>query len=160
MARIREITEKDIPSVVEILAQSEPWISRGATGESLARALGDTIGRGHTFVAEEDLLPAALACFVPEPVIAGGGCLRFIAVRQDKRRRGIGRQLMGFVERKVFSKSQNLYVSISSTNDAAQRFFERLGYRRVGEIPGLYGADETEYILRKAWQNRSQTAVT
>jgi ribosomal protein S18 acetylase RimI-like enzyme len=108
----------------------------------------------------EELLPAALACFVPDPVIAGGGCLRFIAVRQDKRRRGIGRQLMGFVERKVFSKSHNLYVSISSTNDVALKFFERLGYRRVGEIPDLYGAGETEYILRKAWQGRNHTAVT
>jgi ribosomal protein S18 acetylase RimI-like enzyme len=160
MARIREITEKDIPSGAEILAQSEPWISRGETGEALARTLGDTIGHGHTFVAEEDLLPAALACFVPDPVIAGGGCLRFIAVRLDKRRRGIGRQLMGFVERKVFSKSPNLYVSISSTNEVAQRFFERLGYRKVGEIPDVYAAGQTEYILRKAWQGRSHTGAT
>jgi GNAT superfamily N-acetyltransferase len=156
MARIREITDKDIPEGARIMVQSEPWRSRGANEESLRRLLEASLGRGDTFVAEEESLPAGLACFIPEPVIAEGGCVRFIVVREDKRRRGIGRQLMGFVERKVFSRSASVFVSIPAGSEAARRFFERLGYEKVGEVPASAGEPPTEWILRKAWKARAQ----
>jgi ribosomal protein S18 acetylase RimI-like enzyme len=159
MARIREIMEKDVTLGAEILATSEPWVSRGETRENVSRILGCAVGRGNTFVAEEDSLPAGLACFVPDPIIAGGGCLRFIAVRSEKRRQGIGRQLMGFVERKVFSKSPNIYVSVSPANVPALRFFEKLGYQKVGEVADLYVAGEPEWILRKPWKGRSHEPI-
>ncbi len=150
MARIREITESDVPRSLEILACSDPWISRGYSEDNLRRILENAVGRGDTFIAEEDSVPTGIACFIPDPVIADGGCVRFIAVRQDKRRHGIGRQLMGFVERKVFGRSPNIFVSIGASNEPAQRFFERLGYRKVGEVPDASGVGQPELILRKS----------
>ncbi len=150
MARIRELTEKDIPRSLEILADSDPWASRGYTQDALRRILESAVGRGDTFIAEEDSVPTAIACFIPDPVIADGGCVRFIAVRHDKRRHGVGRQLMGFVERKVFGRSPNIFVSIGAANEAALRFFDRLGYQKVGEVPDASGAGRPEWILRKS----------
>jgi ribosomal protein S18 acetylase RimI-like enzyme len=149
MARIREITDKDVTQTAELLDGSDPWVSRGYSREDLRRLLASAIGRGDTFIAEEDSEPTGVACFIPDPVIAGGGCVRFIAVRTDKRRHGIGRQLMGFVERKVFSRSQNIFVSIGAGNETARRFFERLGYQKVGEVPDPSGSGPSEFILRK-----------
>jgi ribosomal protein S18 acetylase RimI-like enzyme len=149
MARIREITERDVAQTAEILANSEPWVSRGTPPDELHRMLSSAVGRGDVFIAEEDSAPTGVASFIPEPVIAEGGCIRFIAVRPDKRRHGIGRQLMGFVERKVFGRSQNIFVSFGSGNEMARRFFERLGYQKVGEVPDPSGAGSGEWILRK-----------
>lgn len=149
MARIREISDKDVPQIAEILANSEPWVSRGSPPDELRRMLSSAIGRGDIYIAEEDSAPTGVACFIPEPVIAEGGCVRFIAVRPDKRRHGIGRQLMGFVERKVFGRSHNIFVSIGAANEMARRFFERLGYQKVGEVPDASGSGPSEWIFRK-----------
>ncbi len=150
MARIREITDKDISLSVEILVHSDPWEMKGCSPEDLHRQLESALGRGDTYIAEEDSVPTGIACFIPDPVIADGGCVRFIAVRPDKRRHGIGRQLMGFVERKVFGRSQNIFVSIGAGNEPARRFFEKLGYQKVGEVPDAQGSGPSEWILRKS----------
>lgn len=150
MAKIRELVHADIRRGAEILASSEPWTTADEDQESLEQLLLPAVGRGVLYGAEEDSSLAALVYFFSEPVFAMGGLIRFLVVRADMRRRGIGRQLMGFVERKVFDRSSNIYVCVSSFNEPALRFFEKLGYRKVGEVSDLIVAGHSEWILRKA----------
>ena len=150
MARIRELNQDDVPRVAEILAQSQPWASAGDSVQDLEKLLLPSRGWGEQYVAESDGTPAGVVGFISEPVFARGGCVLFLAVRDEMRRRGIGRQLMGFVERKIFTQSSNIYVSVSSCNRPACCFFERLGYLKVGEIPDLLVPGTSEWILRKS----------
>ena len=150
MARIRELLQSDVPRVAEILTQSPPWALTGESVQEIEKLLLASLGRGGQFVAEADGEPAGVVGFISEPIFARGGCVCFLAVRDEMRRRGIGRQLMGFVERKIFSQSPNIYLSISPSNEPARRFFERLGYVKVGEIPDLFAPGTVEWILRKS----------
>ncbi len=149
MARIRELGASDVPQATEILAQGDPCTSAGGSVEKVTKTLTSALGRGSVYVVEEDSKLIGITCFVSEPILAAGGCVRFIAVHPEKRRRGIGRQLMGFVERKVFSHSSNVFVSVSSLNEAAQQFFAELGYLKIGEVSDEPAAGANEWILRK-----------
>jgi len=149
MARIRELTQKDIPETIQILAAGEPVFRKGEGHEDVQKLLQSAIGRGTIYVAEEESQVAAVVYFIPEPIFAHGGYVRFLAVRPEMRRRGIGRQLMGFVERKIFSQASNAYLSVSRSNEAARIFCEKLGYVKVGEVPDLQDDGDLECILRK-----------
>jgi len=150
MAKIREMLEDDVAVVASMLMKSELWSRLGETQETVPLALHDSIHRLKISVAEENDEVSGAVCYVPGRIIAGASCLSFLVVREEKRGRGIGRQLMGFVERKVFAKADGLVVSVSSANEAALRFFSRLGYERVGEVSGSCGFPASELILRKA----------
>ena len=139
MARIREIAERDVPQSIEILVHSDPWASKGYSHDELRRLIESAVGRGDTFIAEEDSAPTGIACFVPDPVIADGGCVRFIAVRQDKRRHGIGRQLMGLSNGKCSAGVRTYsYGSAPATNRPAVSS-SGFGYQKVGEVAGWVG---------------------
>ena len=57
-------------------------------------------------------------------------------VRRSARRRGIGRLLMERAEREARTEGRTLLVLDTVTGDDAERLYERLGWRRVGVIPG------------------------
>ena len=132
---------------VEMISTSEPWASRHETPEEFRQWLEQSVGQ--IFIAESDEQPAGLVAFIPGPVLANGGCIQLLVVRGDSRREGIGRQLMGFAERKVARQGANIYASVPGTSTAAQQFFERLGYEKVGEVPDLAKPGEAEWLLRK-----------
>src|SRR4030095_7959291 len=70
MARIRELTQKDIPETVQILAASEPVFKKGEGREDVQKLLQSAIGRGIIYVAEEESQVAAVVYFIPEPIFA------------------------------------------------------------------------------------------
>lgn len=148
MARIRELIEIDIPEALEILSHSDPRLEQNR--EEITRTLHLALGRGLLYGAEEESHLAGFVYFLSEPIFAQGGYIRFLAVRPEKQRRGIGRQLMGYVERRVFGRASSIYVCILETNQPAQRFYERLGYSKVGEVTDLNGGGHLEWILGKA----------
>ena len=148
MARIRELIEIDIPEALEILSYNDPRLEQNR--EEITRTLHLALGRGLLYGAEEESHLAGFVYFLAEPIFAQGGYIRLLAVRPEKQRRGIGRQLMGYVERRVFGRASSIYVCILETNGPAQRFYERLGYSKVGELTDLNGGGHREWILGKA----------
>ena len=57
-------------------------------------------------------------------------------VHRSARRRGIAQQLMEQVEQEALAEGKTLLVLDTVTGDAAERLYERLGWTRVGVIPG------------------------
>lgn len=148
MARIRELIEIDLPEALDILSHSDPRLEQNR--EEITRTLHLALGRGLLYGAEEESHLAGFVYFLAEPILGHGGYIRFLAVHPEKQRRGIGRQLMGYVERRVFGRASSIYVCILETNRPAQEFYERLGYSKVGELTGLNGGEHREWILGKA----------
>jgi ribosomal protein S18 acetylase RimI-like enzyme len=145
MARVRPLSHDDIPEAAAILAQEGLLNLSGDTALDPQQALQIMCERRKIYVMEMDSSLAGVASFIPEPILAGGGCVQFLVIRKEMRRRGAGRQFLGFIERMVFRESGSIFLSVSAQDDPARLFFERLGYCKAGELP-----DRSGWILTKA----------
>ena len=83
------------------------------------------------------------------------GCFRkfsylsLIAVKESHRSKGVGRKLLGTFERIGFEKADRVFLLVSDFNTNAQRFYQRLGYQKVGEIPDLFKTGISEHVMIK-----------
>jgi ribosomal protein S18 acetylase RimI-like enzyme len=59
-----------------------------------------------------------------------------LMMRVSHRGRGLGRRLMEEAERLAVARGRTLLVLDTAAEDGAAGLYERLGYQRVGEIPG------------------------
>jgi len=59
-----------------------------------------------------------------------------VLVHRSARRRGIAQQLMEQLEREARTEGKTLLVLDTVTGDDAERLYARLGWNRVGVIPG------------------------
>jgi [ribosomal protein S18]-alanine N-acetyltransferase len=74
-----------------------------------------------------------------------------IDVAPERRRSGLGRRMMQAAEQhfvQLGCKAAMLEVGVG--NPAAQAFYERMGYRETGRIPGYYQDGADALVLRKA----------
>jgi ribosomal protein S18 acetylase RimI-like enzyme len=97
----------------------------------LKRALVDP--SNDLIVAKEGRQIWGLAWIMKGGGFARSAYLRLIAVDARVRRRGVGRDLMKEAERRHL-RPNGLILLATSTNKAARRFYERLGYRSVGSL--------------------------
>lgn len=59
-----------------------------------------------------------------------------LLVRRSARRRGVAERLMAHAEREALAEGRTLLVLDTVTGDTGERLYERLGWTRVGVIPG------------------------
>ena len=59
-----------------------------------------------------------------------------LLVRRTARRRGVAQLLMACAEEEALAEGKTLLVLDTVTGDDAERLYERIGYQRVGVIPG------------------------
>jgi ribosomal-protein-alanine N-acetyltransferase len=128
-----------------LMLASEPWITLGRTLDSALAALQDPGKELHVVVEDGEV--AAFALLEMHGPLAG--YLQTICVRPDRRGHGLGAALIGWVERRVARESPNVFLCVSSFNDGARRFYERLGYQVVGRLPAFIVREHDELLLRK-----------
>jgi ribosomal-protein-alanine N-acetyltransferase len=89
-----------------------------------------------------------IAGFVIVHMGAGRAYVVTLDVAEEWRREGVALRLMMEVERRLGSGLMELHVF--TWNEAAIRFYERMGYRRVGVRRRFYGAPGLDaYLYRK-----------
>jgi ribosomal protein S18 acetylase RimI-like enzyme len=120
------------------------------TEEKVCSALTEGITKQEMFVA----LDASGQClgfiwFIPEGAFHAFPYLHIIAVRQEFRGLGVGKQLLSFFEETVFPDSSKVFLVVADFNPDAKRLYESLGYQQVGILPGLYKEGVTEYLMMK-----------
>ena len=49
----------------------------------------------------------------------------------------------------VFVKANKIILVVADFNPDGKRFYEKIGYYQVGEIPSLYRKGITEYLMMK-----------
>jgi ribosomal-protein-alanine N-acetyltransferase len=70
--------------------------------------------------------------------------LNLLAVDSPHRRRGVARQLMTWLEETAFTAGTFIIgLELRATNQAAYAFYEALGYRELGRVPGYYQGVES-----------------
>ena len=127
------------------MAASEPWLALGITAEQAFQRLTDPTREAHVATADQQIV-GVLILHCDGPL---NGYIQTIAMHPDWRGRGLGARLMRFAEERIFRQSPNVFLCVSSFNHRAQQFYERLGYRRVGELPDFLVSGQAEIIMRK-----------
>ena len=129
----------------EIMATSEPWITLRRDFEASLAAV--TNPDRETYVAVDH---AGVAGFVVINMHgAFVGYLQSVGVRADSRSSGLGTRLVAFAEERIFRETPNVFLLVSSFNDRARRFYERLGYERIGELKDFIVGGYSELLMRK-----------
>ena len=157
-------TEAEARAAAAIMAGTEPWTTLGRSAEQTYRNVTlpqqesyvAVVGAGAVEGAREEARGGAGAggevvgvVIVALPVLLIKGYISGLAVRADYRNRGMGTRLMAVAEERIFRESPNVFLCVSSFNPAAKRFYERLGYRQVGELTELIVAGHSEFLMRK-----------
>lgn len=97
------------------------------------------------FLAYAKILPEGFIVAEVGDVIAGymifdpNGHVHSIAVKATHRRKGLGRTMFNHASRFVKAR---LWLEVRSKNEDAIRFYEELGMKIVGKVPGYYDSDD------------------
>ena len=104
--------------------------------------IGDTLplarlgGRQTYFVVWDHDEPVAQACVAWTRTTLGVPEVQDVFVREDKRRRRIGEELMRALEREIATRGYDrVSISYGIANDAAKSLYAKLGYRDAGLAP-------------------------
>ena len=76
--------------------------------------------------------------------------LHIIAVKEEYRSHGIGKQLMRFFEDNASDQPRTKYfLTVDDFNPRARKLYENLGYKCVGELPDFYKQGINCYLMMK-----------
>ncbi len=79
------------------------------------------------------------------------GYLVTIDVAESARRQGVGRALLFAAERRLREEGlASMRLEVAVDNLAAQQFYEREQYRRIGRIPGYYMGKIDAFVMEKS----------
>jgi len=146
--RIRKASPSEARRQADWIVALEPWRSLGYRAPALGRWLGRSARGGRVWVAAAGADVAGILVLQPEVLL--GSFISLLAVRPEASGQGLGRALVEATAKRVFANSRWLYTSSDSANTAAARFYRRLGFQRVGKLPGLIRPARTEILWRRA----------
>ena len=76
--------------------------------------------------------------------------LDLLAVKNDHRQKGIGRQIVAWLEKVALTGGTfNVLVQVRKINKGAIHFYTKLGYKVIDEKSGYYRGQETGVIMAK-----------
>jgi ribosomal protein S18 acetylase RimI-like enzyme len=78
-----------------------------------------------------------------------GPFLEMLAILPGARGLGLGRQTTDWVATDAGRIAANLWTTVSDFNENARRFYRRLGFAEVSELPGLIAEGSSEILLRR-----------
>ncbi len=145
---ISPITDEDLDAAAEAIASGDIFQQYGLD-RTTAR---DLIRRtpGATVVARLNGEVVGVAIFWTDGTMPTPAYLRLLAVKDGFRGQGVGRALLRYVEGEAFRRGPNLFLCCTRTNQRARRFYEREGYRVVGQLPNFIQAGLDEVLYQKS----------
>ncbi len=141
--RVRTYKEKLI--CAEIMAVSEPWITLGMSGDQVIGTLNDPLNEVFAACVKDEIV----GTMVISTKGAFSGYLKSIAVKSGWRGKKLGEKMMAFIENEIFSTCANLFLCVSSFNPDAQKFYLKLGYKKIGVLKDYLVEGHDEILMRK-----------
>jgi len=159
--RIRPISEGDRFRISEIVRAAGNFSRQeiDTAMELVDEALEKGEESGYIAVVLEMLeaapTVAGYACYGPTPLTEGVFDLYWIAVHPEAQGHGIGRALVGYVEKDVLARGgRMLLIETSSREDygATIGFYERTGYQLAARIKNFYRPGDDKLIFLKEFK--------
>ena len=129
-----------------LFSLSEPWKTLGITYENIKATCHDP--EYLVYVAHIEDKPCGVIILDPRGV-AGAPYIKSVLVEEKYRNNGIGAALIAFAENSFSQKSPHLFLCVSSFNQKAHLFYERLWYSIIGELKDLIKKGESEILMYK-----------
>jgi [ribosomal protein S18]-alanine N-acetyltransferase len=139
-------TKEERHWVASLMALSEPWITLGVSEEECRRACQDDEYLLYLARGKEGPRGAIL---LQRRGVAGSPYVKAIAVAEDRRDAGVGSALLSFAEDLFRGEARHLFLCVSSFNSRARSFYERHGYRAVGELADYVIEGASEILMHK-----------
>ncbi len=160
----RSATQDDTAALIDLAASTGVFLPQEA--EALLGGVLDDfhagrLGEGHRVEVWADShagLPAAWVYFAPTPNANGVWDLWWIGVAPSHQGRGVGGELLRFVETQVRASDGRLLVIETSSQpkfDRTRRFYARHGYAECGRVPDFYADGDGKVIYAKRLARRA-----
>ncbi len=148
---IAPLSSFDVSLAAEIVAKNKLWQRYGTDYDRAYAILMEAIQEERTIYSARIFEQVAgFIWFDLWGTFYHSGYVRWIAVHPDFQGKGIGNILMQFAEDKIFQKGPNVFLLVSDFNTEAQMFYQKRGYKKVGELEDYYKKGITEWIYRKS----------
>jgi GNAT superfamily N-acetyltransferase len=141
----------DLPAMAQLMAASSLLQRYRVTEADASRSLQGAFHDADALLIsrEPSLNGLAWLSFAPR-VLNGAAYLRLLLVAENARGVGIGSRLLAAAEGHARQTANHVYLLATTDNVDARRFYERHGYRHVGDLPGLVWPDLNEALYHKA----------
>lgn len=141
----RLVSTNDKRAAAELMAASDPWRELGLTRAHCLKSLGVPFRETYALRTCGDI--AGLVTITMYGTFKG--YIQSLFVAESFRGEGLGEKLMAFAEKKIFARSPNVFLCVSSFNKGAIRFYRRLGYRKAGLLEDFVKKGSDELLMRK-----------
>ena len=152
--RIARASRKQIGEIADLMGAS-PLLRRYGVTAPLARVgLTRAIGRRDTLlVAMERDVIVGLAWFIHTPALDCSTYLSLLLVAESHQSRGLGASLLARGERNArASGSRHMVFLVTKSNRRARAFYERHGYKHIGDLTGFVRPTIDETLYLKSWR--------
>ena len=146
-ATLRLLQRDQADLLAQSLVRMDPWLTLGYTHAALRDYLQREDPGLHRF---------ALDC---EGELAGTLCVRYpwllgpymelVAILPADQGRGLGREILLWLEQEALPASRNLWALVSAFNSRARGFYRLCGFVEVVELPDMVKKGFNEVLLRK-----------
>lgn len=127
------------------MAASDPWLELGLSRAHCLKALN--VPFRETYITKARGQVAGLVTITMYGTFKG--YIQTLFVAEGFRGEGLGERLMAFAEKKIFARSPNVFLCVSSFNKGARRFYLRLGYKKTGLLKDFLKKGSDEVLMRK-----------
>ncbi len=155
---IRPTVAAERPALValgEATGIFRPHEAEGLLGSVLDALHAGELGEGHqahAWAHGPDTPPAGWVYFAPTPNADGVWDPWWIGTDPTQQGRGIGGELLGFVEARAREAGGRLLLIETSSQpalDPTRRFYSVRGYAECGRVPDFYGEGDDKVIFAK-----------
>jgi len=150
MSPIRLLLREDLERVALLVDANEMFPSEMLSEMTTGHFAG--AADAHRWIVFDDGAIKAAAYYVPEPLTDGIWNVLMIAVDPTDHGRGIGSQVMRFIEQELANQGVRvLLVETSGTHNFTRTrgFYDMLGYEREARIRDYYSQGDDKVIFRK-----------
>jgi len=142
---------KYLDNCIDILQNSDLGKVYFSDHEKAMNMLTYAVGQENVYVAlDENEKCLGFIYYMKNGVFGSYPYLHIVAVKEEYRNYGIGKQLMKFFEDNASdSSSAKYFLTVDDFNPGAKKLYENLGYECVGELPDFYKKGINCYLMMK-----------
>jgi len=152
--RIVRASRKQIGPIAELMLAS-PLLQRyGATARGVRAGVAKGLRERDTILVGLDGdAVVGLAWFIETPALDHAMYLQLLLVAESHQSRGLGARLIARGERQArTSGCRHMIFLVTKSNRRARVFYERHGYKHVGDLPGFVRPEINETLYLKSWR--------
>jgi len=151
--RIVRATRRHVPRLAELMAASPLLRRYRVTRTGATASLEDALrARDLILVALDGGAVVGLAWLISTRALDRSAYLRLLLVAEGRQSRGVGASLLARGEREMKAAgARHLVMLVTRTNRRARAFYERHGYRRIGDLPSFVRPGIAESLYLKTW---------